>query len=218
MPLNLNVDGRVFPVRRADQPLTGERGIPLLGEIDLDECKITISPFCPRKRVLETIGHEVGHAWLRDRDLPATEESFCKLLGKIVFNLFRDVERYGGTNRLLLMGKQEQVLQPEVGLADLNPTDRVEVGSTDCHACRTPVGPRSVVRGDLRDHERLQISVIDLAFRCGHCDHLVKWTEKATDGGFPSGITVDGQTFTRGEELAEFERNHPEESGVIQIS
>ncbi len=210
----LNIGGEKYSVGIPLIGIVDDGGGRLWGRNNPEHNRIEIDETCPLRRRLETIAHEVAHAWLEFMPLPRTEEEFCNAIGRIAARLATDLERAGGTARLLLLGRQRAVITPRE-LSELNPTDRIDAGANQCNKCGTSIAPGSIVRDGPHKHAHSATGVIRLRFVCTFCEKLVVWIEQASPGGLPNGIQVEKQRQTGGEELTEFCRDYPDESGII---
>jgi len=110
-------------------------------------------------------------------------------------------------------------LHPEPSTLHYEPIDMVEQYHTAAHAsgrraqcgvCLTVVAGDAIVTGPIRFDVRLGGRVVDRAFYCGCCKHVVKWVGGVDCVGTPNDDVCGPPEFLRGDEARAFLAANPQ--------
>jgi hypothetical protein len=226
-----------YRVRITEEPITDSDGRELSGKAVREDQEILVAgeKRLPRKQRLNTVLHEVRHAWLFHFPKPRTEEEDCEFSAAVMAQAHQDLNEQGGAESLEAMNPPSvldeiRAKAPIVRASQLEqhrkapltyvdqieaPRNRSSGHRAQCGVCELVVGGGSIVNGKPRFDLAAGGFVIERWMYCPHCDHIQKWTEGADLEGRPNGAVVADPVFVRGKEAEALLSEHGQAVGVI---
>jgi len=157
------------------------------GACDEKGHRLKICHRLPPEKRLHVLLHELAHAQIYATGYPSDVESVCDFAATVGEIAIRDLTACGGEEMLKRLGPGE-VLKGSNG----------RIGSLRMRTCGQCQG--TVAPSDVKYEADGEGAVLVMAY-CDHCGISVKWHERMTFGGAPSGevlgepVIESGRTF-----------------------
>lgn len=200
----------IYRVRITDGPLHNEHGEECRGLCVYASREILISGLLPPRQRIDTLMHELRHAWRHHFGAPADEESDCNNAASFAVEMMRQLQKQGGEPALMRLTARGI---GEEGAAAPDYAGRHT--PAQCARCCTQFNPVAIVTGPAKFDDERGAFFVTRSLYCDYCSHVQVWQEVATQSGQPTGQVAAEPNFLKGEEAAEFLRKHGGRFGVL---
>lgn len=159
------------------------------GACDERQHQLRLCHRLPADQRLHVVLHELAHAHIFSTGYPQDVESLCDFVATVGELAIRDLTACGGEEMLKRL-RPGEVLKGSNG----------RIGSLrtrTCGRCQGTVAPADVTYGADAD----ATETVTVAAYCDHCGITVKWRERATFGGAPSGEVIGEPVIEAGRTL-----------------
>jgi hypothetical protein len=225
----------VYRVIVSQKPILGRDGHPLAGRVDAGARRIILAAGLDPQHQVETLYHELRHAWSFHFPTPRTDEEVCDLSAAIMEQIRQDLEAQGGIEAFGAMfdppetsptqpeataprgqasGRVRHVPVTEDYIVRARPPGELIGRQAECTVCGRLVAPGAIVTEKPTWEPRWHTQACRRTLYCAHCDHLQTWHEAWRDGR-PGGEAIATPQHIRGSAVYVFLHQHPEATGVV---
>jgi hypothetical protein len=169
---------------------------PVSGLCCREERRIWLSGTLPLEDRIDTLFHELVHAWASHLPIPGQEEKLADWVACFTLDAWSQFERQGGAQALMRL-RPDGIIHDEA-LADLPNPRPSAAWAVECPAHCGPIAIGSAQSHAARWEAEFDRLVIDREVYCERCDLTILWTESATTAGKPSGRVLAPATVRRG--------------------